>query len=147
MKKTLMTALWMLACAPWAAHSQNGVETQKDLEKRIVGEWCNPYTYASSGELKGFRFDAGGRCTAVGIPSLDLRTWHIDNEGYLLIEGYDIKEDGTKEKYETRERIGQLTPDSLELVTQEASPRLAFLYLNTKSIKKLVSREKTDAAQ
>ena len=43
--------------------------------------------------------------------------------------------------YKTRERIGKLTPDSLELVTQDGPPRLAFLYLNTKSIKKLVTPE------
>lgn len=31
--------------------------------------------------------------------------------------------------------------NSLELVVQEAQPRLAFLYLNMKSIKKLVTPE------
>ena len=36
---------------------------------------------------------------------------------------------------------GYVTSDSLELVVQEAQPRLAFLYLNMKSIKKLVTPE------
>ena len=49
--------------------------------------------------------------------------------------------DGKREGYKSRERIGKLTPDSLELVTQDGPPRLAFLYLNTKSIKKLVTPE------
>ena len=47
------------------------------------------------------------------------------------------------EVYKTRERIGYVTSDSLELVVQEAQPRLAFLYLNMKSIKKLVTPEVT----
>lgn len=80
----------------------------------------------------------------MGIPSLELDTWRIE-DGYLLIKGHSVDENGKREAYETRERIGQLTSDSLELVTQEASPRLAFLYLNTKSIRKLVPREEPDA--
>lgn len=27
-----------------------------DLRKKVVGRWYNPYTYASSGEMKGFQF-------------------------------------------------------------------------------------------
>ena len=50
MRKTLMTALWMLACTAWTAHAQNSVEAQKNLEKRIIGEWCNPYTWQSTGD-------------------------------------------------------------------------------------------------
>ena len=146
MRKTLMAALWMLACTAWTAHAQNSVETQKNLEKRIIGEWCNPYTWQDTGELKGFRFEPGGKCSAVGIPSLELDTWRIE-DGYLLIKGHSVDENGKREAYETRERIGQLTSDSLELVTQEASPRLAFLYLNTRSIKKLAPREEPDASK
>jgi len=118
-----------------------GSDPQKEMEKKIVGEWCNPYTYKSTGELKGFEFKKGGKCSAINIPSLDLKTWKIDKDGYLIIEGFSKEDNGKVEVYKTRERIGLLSPDSLQLVTQEANPRLAFLYLNTKSIKKLVTPE------
>ena len=91
--------------------------------------------------LKGFEFKKGGKCSAINIPSLDLKTWKIDKDGYLIIEGFSKEDNGKVEVYKTRERIGLLSPDSLQLVTQEANPRLAFLYLNTKSIKKLVTPE------
>lgn len=131
MKKVLM-AVGAMACISLAGYAQ------KSLDKQIIGKWCNPYTYQSTGELKGFQFDKGGKCSAINIPSLDLKTWKIE-DGYLIIEGYSIEEGGKKEVYETRERIDKLTPDSLEVIAQEANPRLAFLYLNTKSIKKLVT--------
>lgn len=43
--------LLCLACAS---------DPQKEMEKKIIGEWCNPYTYESTGELKGFSFKKGG---------------------------------------------------------------------------------------
>ena len=104
------------------------------MEKKLIGEWCNPHTYQSTGELKGFNFKKDGVCEAINIPSLDLKTWEI-KDGYLIIRGTSIEEDGSKEAYETKEKIEQLTADSLSLVVQEANPRLAFLYLNTKIIK------------
>ena len=52
------------------------------------------------------------------------------------MKGQEVAEDGTKEVYETKERIGLLTRDSLSLVVQEANPRLAFLYINAKKLKK-----------
>ena len=110
-------------------------DPQKEMEKAIVGEWCNPYTYESTGELKGFNFKKGGECEAINIPSLDLKTWEI-KDGFLIVKGFDITEDGTKEVYETKEKIGLLTRDSLCLVVQEASPRIAFLYLNANTLKK-----------
>ena len=67
----------------------------------------------------------------------------MDKDGYLIVEGFCKGEDGKMEVYKTRERISYVTSDSLELVVQEASPRLAFLYLNMKSIKKLVTSEAT----
>ena len=121
-----------MACISWVGHAQNS------LDKQIIGKWCNPYTYQSTGELKGFHFQKGGKCSAINIPSLDLKTWKIE-DGYLVIEGYSIEEGGKKEVYETHERIDKLTSDTLEVISQEANPRLAFLYLNTKSIKKLVT--------
>ena len=128
MKKLLYVALTLFcfACAS---------DPQKEMEKAIVGEWCNPYTYESTGELKGFNFKKGGECEAINIPSLDLKTWEI-KDGFLIVKGFDITEDGTKEVYETKEKIGLLTRDSLCLVVQEASPRIALLYLNAKTLKK-----------
>ena len=128
MKKLLYVALTLFcfACAS---------DPQKEMEKAIVGEWCNPYTYESTGELKGFNFKKGGECEAINIPSLDLKTWEI-KDGFLIVKGFDITEDGTKEVYETKEKIGLLTRDSLCLVVQEASPRIAFFYLNAKTLKK-----------
>lgn len=133
MKKLLYVALTLFcfACAS---------DPQKEMEKKIVGEWCNPYTYESTGELKGFNFKKGGVCEAINIPSLDLKTWEI-KDGFLIVKGFDVAEDGTKEVYETKEKIGLLTRDSLSLVVQEASPRIAFLYLNAKVLKKQVPVE------
>ena len=128
MKKLLMTVM-ALSCFAFSSYGQ------KKVEKQIIGKWCNPYTYESTGELKGFEFKKGGKCSAI--------TWKIDEDGYLIIEGFSKEDDGKIEVYKTRERIGYVTSDSLELVVQEAQPRLAFLYLNTKSIKKLVTPEVT----
>ena len=136
MKKLLITAM-VLSCFAISSFGQN------KMEKQIIGKWCNPYTYKSTGEFKGFEFKKGGKCSAVNIPSLDLKTWKIDKDGYLIIEGFSKEDDGKVEVYKTRERIGKLTSDSLELVTQDGPPRLAFLYLNMKSIKKLVTPEVT----
>ena len=71
--------LLCLACAS---------DPQKEMEKKIIGEWCNPYTYESTGELKGFSFKKGGVCEAINIPSLDLKTWSIQNgysNGYIAV--------------------------------------------------------------
>ena len=113
-------------------------DPQKGMEKKIIGEWCNPYTYESTGELKGFHFKKGGVCEAINIPSLDLKTWSIQ-DGYLLIKGFSLEEDGKKEVYETKEKIDLLSPDTLSLVARESNPRLIFLYLNTKIIKERVA--------
>ena len=121
--------LLCLACAS---------DPQKGMEKKIIGEWCNPYTYESTGELKGFHFKKGGVCEAINIPSLDLKTWSIQ-DGYLLIKGFSLEEDGKKEVYETKEKIDLLSPDTLSLVARESNPRLIFLYLNTKIIKERVA--------
>ena len=120
--------LLCLACAS---------DPQKGMEKKIIGEWCNPYTYESTGELKGFHFKKGGVCEAINIPSLDLKTWSIQN-GYLLIKGFSLEKDGKKEVYETQEKIDLLNADTLSVVAREANPRLVFLYLNTKIIKERV---------
>lgn len=115
-------------------------DTQKDLEKKILGTWCNPYTYQSTGELKGFEFKKGGKCKAVNVPSLDLKSWEI-KDGYLITKGFSIEEDGTREVYETKERIAKLNADTLYVITQEENPRVGFIYLNTKIIKERVTPE------
>ena len=46
MKKLLITAM-ALSCFALSYG-------QKKVEKQIIGKWCNPYTYKSTGELKGF---------------------------------------------------------------------------------------------
>ena len=120
--------LLCLACAS---------DPQKEMEKKIIGEWCNPYTYESTGGLKGFSFKKGGVCEAINIPSLDLKTWSIQN-GYLLIKGFSLEKDGKKEVYETKEKIDLLNADTLSVVAREANPRLVFLYLNAKIIKERV---------
>lgn len=111
---------------------------KNEMEKKIIGKWCNPYTYESTGELKGFHFKKGGVCEAINIPSLELKTWSIQ-EGYLLIKGFSIEEDGKKEVYETKEKIDILNADTLSILAREANPRLVFLYLNTKVIKERVA--------
>ena len=103
MKKLLMTVM-ALSCFAFSSYGQ------KKVEKQIIGKWCNPYTYQSTGELKGFEFKKGGKCSAVNIPSLDLKTWKIDKDGYLIVEGFSKGEDGKVEVYKTRERIGYITP-------------------------------------
>lgn len=133
MKKLVMT-MFALACVALSSYGQ------KSVEKQILGKWCNPYTYESTGELKGFEFKKGGKCAAINVPSLDLKTWKLDGD-YLIIEGFSKEPDGKIEEYKTRERIGKLTSDSLQLVVKEENPRLSFLYLNTKVIKKLVTPE------
>ena len=87
-----------LSCFAFSSYGQK-------VEKQIIGKWCNPYTYESTGELKGFEFTKGGKCSAINVPSLDLRTWKIDN-GYLIIEGFSKEDNGKVEVYKTRERIG-----------------------------------------
>ena len=43
MKNLLYVALTLLCCACAS-------NPQKEMEKKIIGEWCNPYTYQSTGE-------------------------------------------------------------------------------------------------
>ena len=45
MKKLLMTVM-ALSCFAFSSYGQ------KKVEKQIIGKWCNPYTYQSTGELK-----------------------------------------------------------------------------------------------
>ena len=108
------------------------------MEKKLIGTWCNPYTYEYSGELKGFTFKKGGRCEAVNVPSLDLKSWEI-KDGALIIKGFMTDETGEKEEYETIERILKLNDDTLRVVSKESSPRVTFMYMNAKVIKERIT--------
>lgn len=132
--KKLVVAVIAFSCLALNSYGQ------KNAEKQIIGKWCNPYTYKTTGELKGFEFKKGGKCAAINIPSLDLKSWKI-KDGYLIIEGLSKEDDGKTEVYKTKERIDLLTSDSLRVVSSEGSPRLAFIYLNAKTIKKQVAPE------
>ena len=115
-----------------------GRNPQKEMEKKLIGTWCNPYTYEYSGELKGFAFKKGGRCEAVNVPSLDLKSWEI-KDGALIIKGFMTDETGEKEEYETIERILKLNDDTLRVVSKESSPRVTFMYMNAKVIKERIT--------
>lgn len=134
-----MGSKWVLFIIAFCFMALEG-QSQENLQKKIIGKWCNPYTYESSGELKGFDFRKNGTCKAINIPSLDLKTWEIQGDR-LIIKGFTIGEDGQREPYETDERIDKLDADSLALVAQEKNPRVVFLYLNTKVIKQKVKVE------
>lgn len=112
---------------------------QKSQSKQIIGKWYNPYTYQSSGELKGFQFKRNGTCKALGIKDLELQSWRIEN-GFLIIEGFDVKEDGTREPYKTSERIDKLTSDTLSLVAAEKPFKMVFLYMPEKAVKKFAAK-------
>lgn len=98
-------------------------------EKKIIGKWYNPHTYRMSGELKGFQFKKNGKCKALGIKTLDLRTWKI-KDGNLIIEGDRLpKEAGeVRREYRTVEKIDILRNDSLRVLVAPPA-RLGFLYV------------------
>lgn len=129
---------YLLLCLLFVACNET---QQEKLGKKIIGEWCNPYTYQSTGELKGFNFKKGGKCEAINVPTLQLKSWEIEEGGYLIIKGIDIAKDGTTSPYETRERIATLNQDTLCLVSREETPRIAFIYLNKKVIEQRITPE------
>lgn len=110
----------------------------EDLHKKVVGKWYNPYTYESTGEMKGFHFKKNGKCKALGITTLDLRTWEV-KDGCLRIKGFYLTKDGKEWKdYETSERIEKVNADSLYVIAAEKPFKMGFLYLNPKTLKKKV---------
>ena len=113
------------------------------MEKQIIGKWCNPYTYQSTGELKGFEFKKGGKCSAVNIPSLDLKTWKI-KDGNLIIEGDRLPQEPGEERseYRTVEKIEILRNDSLRVLIAPPS-RMGFLYVKKN---KLPERQKENVS-
>lgn len=108
----------------------------QDNNKLILGKWCNPYTYESTGEIKGFNFKKGGKCEAINVPVLDLKNWEI-KDGKLIITGFRIGKDGTKAEYRTEERIEKLTKDELLVVAQEEDPHVAFRYVRVENVKNM----------
>ena len=115
-----------------------------DLRKKVVGKWYNPYTYESTGEMKGFHFKKNGKCKALGVKTLDLRTWEV-KDGRLLIKGFYLTEDGKEWKdYETSERIEKVNTDSLYVIAAEKPFKMGFLYLNPKALKKKVKPFSTE---
>ena len=80
-------------------------------------------------ELKGFQFKKNGKCKALGIKTLDLRTWKI-KDGNLIIEGDRLpKEAGeVRSEYRTVEKIDILRNDSLRVLVAPPA-RLGFLYV------------------
>lgn len=112
-----------------------GCAETTDPQKLIIGSWINPYTYESSGEFKGFKFEKGGKCSAINIPSLELETWEIKNNR-LIIKGVDIDSaTGERSAYESSEPIDLLNKDSLMVVAIE-TPKSCFLYINQKNYEK-----------
>ncbi|MEG0499500.1 MAG: lipocalin family protein [Rikenellaceae bacterium] len=107
-----------------------------DYNKQLVGKWCNPYTYESSGEIKGFHFKKGGKCESINIPTLDLKTWEV-TDGKLIITGFYIDENGVRSEYRTEERIENITKDELIVIAKEKDPKLVFRYVPVKKVKKL----------
>lgn len=134
MKAKLLVLVAIVCCAFTTA--------DKDLSKQIIGKWCNPYTYQSSGEIKGFNFKKGGKCEAINVPSLDLKNWKIEN-GKLIITGFSIEADGSRSEYRSEERISELSCDSLLVVSQEENPRLEFLYVRPEVVMEKKKPSKT----
>ena len=112
-------------------------------EKKIIGKWYNPHTYRMSGELKGFQFKKGGKCKALGIKILDLKTWKI-KDGNLIIEGDRLPQEPGEERSEycTVEKIEILRNDSLRVLIAPPS-RMGFLYVKKN---KLPERQKENVS-
>ena len=107
-----------------------------EAEKQLVGQWFNPYTYESTGELKGFDFKKDGTCEMVGVPSIKLDTWKVQGDT-LIVQGKELDKDGsTWSDYYTAERIDYMNNDSLRVVAQERPFKLTFLYMKLDCIKK-----------
>lgn len=109
-----------------------------DLRKKVVGKWYNPYTYESTGEMKGFEFKKNGKCKALGIPNMNLSGWEV-KEGRLIIKGeYLNPKSGKWENYHTSEKIDRVNADSLYVLSMEKPMKLGFLYMSPKALKKKV---------
>ena len=113
----------------------------QDLEKDILGKWCNPYTYQDSGEIKGFEFKKSGKAIFMGVKTVKLDSWSI-KDGTLTVKGKRLDENGVVTgEYYTEERIEILNRDTLQVVAKEESPKLTFIYVRPSVAKKLYGKE------
>ena len=55
------------------------------------------------------------------------KTWKIDKDGYLIIEGFSKEDNGKVEVYKTRERIGLMSSDSLNWLFRKHSRGWLFV--------------------
>ena len=134
--KKIFSLLLFLGLIVFNVSGQND-KTDEELRKMIVGKWCNPYTYKYDGDIKGFHYKKGGKCEAIGIPSLDLKTWEVKN-GKIYVKGKSLSDDGkTWEPYNTIEKIDLVNKDSLYILATE-QPRSVFFYMKLKFMKKNV---------
>lgn len=132
MKKILSLMLMGLMVASCNTNSLN------ETEKKLVGQWYNPFTYQNSGELKGFDFQKDGKCVSLGVDVLKLDTWEVKGDT-LCIYGKELdKDSNTWVDYTDKQRIDKLNNDSLRVVAQEKPFKLTFLYMKLESIKKAV---------
>lgn len=137
MKKIKSFLFAIIALSMVSACVDNRTEEQKkdeSLTKQLVGQWVNPYTYESTGELKGYNFKKKGECRAINIPSWNFETWRV-KKGWIIINGFEIDEKGNKISDTTKMKIARVTKDSLRIIATE-SPRSEFLYVNPKTLKK-----------
>lgn len=133
MKKNVFTLVLMLGLMCMCT---NGFAD--DLRKKVVGKWYNPYTYESTGEMRGFEFKKNGKCKALGIPNMNLSGWEVKG-GRLIIKGeYLNPKSGKWENYHTSEKIDRVNADSLYVLSMEKPMKLGFLYMSPKALKKKV---------
>lgn len=138
MKKIKYFLIAIITVSMISGYSDSRTKEQKKIDKsltkKLIGQWVNPYTYESTGELKGYDFKKKGKCSAINIPSWELKTWKIE-KGWVTITGFDIDEKGNKTPYESKEKISKLTKDTLQIIVLE-KPRTTFLYVNPNTLKK-----------
>lgn len=134
--KKLLSLFLLLGLVAFNINAQTDKQND-ELRKKMVGKWCNPYSYMYDGSVKGFNYKKNGKCEAIGIPDLDLRTWEVKN-GKLYVKGFVLGQDGkTWEPYNTVEKIDKVNKDSLYILATE-QPKSLFFYMKMKTMKKKV---------
>lgn len=136
----MKTKLFILLAVVFVGFTTSS-NVSKDLNHDILGEWCNPYTYQSSGEIKGYEFKKGGKINFMGVKATRLENWSIEND-QLTIKGKKLDDNGAVVgDYITVERIEILNKDTLQLVAKEEAPRLVFIYVRPSVAKKMYGKE------
>ena len=116
------------------SRTKEQIKIDKHLTKQLIGQWVNPYTYESTGEFKGYDFKKKGKCNIINVPSWKIEKWRVEN-GWIILDGYDIDEKGNKTPYHSKEKIGKISADTLELIVFE-KPKTVFMYVNPKVLLK-----------